>query len=285
MKSLLFKSAKFCFIQVARALVFIAKILRSKRRGGGHPVKLSIVVLTWNRKEMLSVMLPALLQNLSPDISKEIIIWNNGSTDGTREYLDENFPSSPNVKIIHSPKNINLNAYHKLFSLARGEIIMEIDDDVIEFPENFDRRTLECMNAFPDYAYFALNVIQNEHTNGARPDASAYTSETRCGLTMLNGPVGGWCTAFRARDFRLFDFLFYRFPLSFKSVRTIEDGLLSFFFAEVLGRKNGIMKDLYCLHATGAHYARLFNNTARQREKYLKAGNRELAESYNAVLS
>ena len=41
------------------------------------------------------------------------MIWNNGSTDGTREYLDS--LTEPRLRIVHNAENIGQNAYAEAF--------------------------------------------------------------------------------------------------------------------------------------------------------------------------
>ena len=58
------------------------------------------VVVTWNRRELLSRCLRALQSQIGPD--DVILVVNNASTDGTREMLGTNFPS---IQALHLEDN------------------------------------------------------------------------------------------------------------------------------------------------------------------------------------
>lgn len=88
--------------------------------------KVSIIIVTWNGKEDL---IRCLLSLQKIDYSNiEIIVVDNGSTDGSIEILEQNFP---NVQIIALGKNVGhsegLNIGTKT---AIGQFILHLDNDV-----------------------------------------------------------------------------------------------------------------------------------------------------------
>ncbi|MDR1557850.1 MAG: glycosyltransferase family 2 protein [Tannerellaceae bacterium] len=54
--------------------------------------KVAIVILNWNGKELLETFLPSVIRH-SPDSLADIIVADNGSTDGSVALLQERFPS------------------------------------------------------------------------------------------------------------------------------------------------------------------------------------------------
>ena len=68
---------------------------------------IAIVVLTHNRVDLLRKCIENVLLRTS-DATREIVIWNNGSTDGTREYLDT--IDDPRFRVVHSDRNVGFNA-------------------------------------------------------------------------------------------------------------------------------------------------------------------------------
>ena len=104
----------------------------------------TIVLLSWNRKRYLEIGLPSMFAALSKDLVHEIIIMDNASTDGTTGLIESYVTSNPEVKFIKNFRNIGLKGYNKLFGMAKGRVIIEVDDDVIEFPKNFDQTLMEC---------------------------------------------------------------------------------------------------------------------------------------------
>lgn len=103
---------------------------------------LSVIVLTHNRERALRRCLDRLLTTLGPGHDggdaplSEIIVINNGSTDGTREWLDAatTRPTEPPVVPVHLPGNEFVCARNHGIDRARGQFIAQVDDDVLVAP-------------------------------------------------------------------------------------------------------------------------------------------------------
>jgi glycosyltransferase involved in cell wall biosynthesis len=236
----------------------------------------SFCMLTWNRAPMLRGCIRSFLDQISHAIPYELIVMDNASTDETESVLKE-FESHSNIRIVRNGKNLRLNAYKPLFGLARGQYIVDLDDDILEFPKDFDRTFLEYFNAFPDYGFLCLNVVQNDKTTGHKPGPECYREDRRGDRVVEEGPVGGWCAAFRRRHYRLFRFFFNRMNLS---ISRVEDGVLSGFIHVVLRKRQGVIREAVCLHATGPYYAEQFGLLQREREKYNAAGLPDAANEF-----
>jgi len=96
---------------------------------------LSIVVPTFNRRELIDLMLRALLRTKASPDAFEIILVDDGSTDGTGHFVRESLPKVVYVwrsKNIGKPNNPGL-ARNCGIRAAKGEWIAFIDCDVIHF--------------------------------------------------------------------------------------------------------------------------------------------------------
>lgn len=239
-------------------------------------MKFSFVILTWNRYKFLEICIEALVKSIDNPLECEIVIMDNGSIDNTSEVL-KRYKDKKLFKIIILKENRGLNAYKQLFDAAKGEYIVEIDDDVLELPDKIDTIFYDYMQTFPHYGFIALNVIQNEFTNGAKPDPEHYTEETVNGKTIEKGPTGGWCTCFRRKDYNRL-----RFNLMFANLnmKKSEDGFLSRKFKDKLGLESGIIKSVFCFHACGPYYAKQYGHLDREIEKYTTSGLKEMANHY-----
>jgi len=239
-------------------------------------MKISFVILTWNRYKFLDKCLAALIPAINHKNEAEVIVMDNGSTDETKAVLDQ-YISNPLVKIVTRKKNYGLNAYKKLFSMAKGEYVVIVDDDVLSFPDGLDDLFIDYLKAFPDYGFIALNVIQNEFTLGAKPPIENYMEEVSGLKVIEKGPTGGWCACFKKKNYNKIRlrFLFTNLDMS-KS----EDGLLVNLFSRKLKLKSGLIRDHYCLHACGPHYAREYGHMDRELEKYSMAGLDSIVEEY-----
>src|SRR3990170_4629146 len=97
----------------------------------------SVVILTWNRKDDLLETVAELKESTYAPI--EIIVVDNGSNDGTQEEINEKFSE---VNFIRLEKNVGIAGYNIGMKKARGEYVVLLDSD--SFP---DRKAIERMVA------------------------------------------------------------------------------------------------------------------------------------------
>ena len=92
-----------------------------------------IVIVTYNRLKLLKECIEHALNQTS--LAKKVIVVDNNSSDGTREYLDENYAKDSRVLISHEKENLGgAGGFHKGVVLAAEmdvDWIMLIDDDAI----------------------------------------------------------------------------------------------------------------------------------------------------------
>jgi glycosyltransferase involved in cell wall biosynthesis len=170
-------------------------------------LKVSFVILTWKRANMLKICVPKLIESIQNKNDCEIIIFDNASNDDTEALLKDlvsEFSSQIDIKYYISDKIYVYLLIKKLFKMATGDIVIEVDDDVLAYPTAVDQVFIKYFENFKNFGFLALDVIQNEHTNGSKPESHHYTDVTVNGLTVESGPTGGWCAGFRAKDFRKF---------------------------------------------------------------------------------
>lgn len=243
---------------------------------------ISICLLTWNRADFLAICLRKMFAAMTPTaqggLRREILLMDNGSTDNTYEVLQQ-YADYPGVRIIRNKKNRRFNAYKRLFFLARGRIIIDLDDDVLEFPKDFDQTLLNYLDVYKDYGFLACNVVQNEKTDGNRPREAKYVEDRRGDMIVEEGPTGGWCSAFRWKDYIWVKLLIFCYKMT---MRLPEDAYLASLMFR-LHKRIGIIKNAVCFHACGPVYARENNHLDREIEKYtVEGGVPEIAEKYLA---
>jgi len=110
-------------------------------RGPGmtSPLKLSIIISTYNRREvLLSQSLPSIFnQDLSPE-KYEVIVIVDGSTDGTGAALHELHPAC-SLRIIEQTNQGLSKSRNTGIALAEGEFVAFFDDDIVCHPDVFRR--------------------------------------------------------------------------------------------------------------------------------------------------
>lgn len=212
--------------------------------------QVSLILITYNRLRMLQECMRSLLEKtLGHEF--EIIVWDNASTDGTREYLDELAAAHPYLRAIHHPTNIGLNGVAKSVELARGFYIVELDDDVVRFPDGWLPDMLDAFKKVPRAGYLAANVVQDELTNGNKPGTEEYMVVDHDGVLVEyaateRGLVGGWCTMTSLEVLRLVG----NFPKRRGRIFFSEDGDYGRRCRKA-GLAVGILRDLVVYHACG----------------------------------
>ena len=158
---------------------------------------IAVVVLTHNRLGLLRRCVEDVLLRTS-EKTREIVIWDNGSEDGTGEYLDGLADSR--IRVVHSPENIGMNAYARAFALATQDYLVELDDDVIEAPSRWDEILLDAFLLIPKIGFLSASLVDDPKDSASqyikylREERNAYTRRELNGVAILEGPTGGSCT-------------------------------------------------------------------------------------------
>jgi len=106
-----------------------------------EPIFLSLVVPAYNEQEVI----PTLLQRVEAALrgvgkSFEMIVVDDGSTDGTPKLLSEAMTRLPWLRVIRMARNGGQSAaFDAGFKAARGQVIATIDADLQNDPEEIPR--------------------------------------------------------------------------------------------------------------------------------------------------
>jgi GT2 family glycosyltransferase len=93
----------------------------------------SVVVLSWNGRELLERCLPPLVDSLQRCAGRwDLIVVDNGSTDGSVELLRSTWPA---VRVIENPTNLGFSAAaNQGIFTASGELVAFVNNDVVVTP-------------------------------------------------------------------------------------------------------------------------------------------------------
>jgi len=92
------------------------------------PIKISVIVITWNELDLVDRCLHSFYDKFDFN-SHEIVVVDNGSSDGTGDMILEKYPSVTYVKL---RRNIGVGpARNRGIIASRGEFIMTLDNDAL----------------------------------------------------------------------------------------------------------------------------------------------------------
>jgi GT2 family glycosyltransferase len=118
------------------------------------PPRLSICILSYNRKEALELTLNALHQlDISATGPVEVIVVENASTDGSAHMVASKFPG---VELITLQKNLGMPAMNQGFEAAQGQYVLALDDD--SHPEHGLEAALDYLDRHKEVGALALNI-------------------------------------------------------------------------------------------------------------------------------
>lgn len=116
----------------------------------------SIVYLNYNKiaeTRRTTEQLLALTRNLD---RIEIIAVDNHSSDGTKEYLEE---QSPRIKVLPLKDNYGIAGYNEAFKIAQGKYILVLDDDSAPCDNNIFRNFTRIFESSPKIGAIACHII------------------------------------------------------------------------------------------------------------------------------
>ncbi len=112
----------------------------------------SIIIPTWNGEKLLRKNLPGVLKN-APENS-EIIVIENGSEDGSREYLEQLKVKNEKLKTVFNDDNLGfIGGCNQGVEMAKGDYVVLLNNDVVP-KKNF---LAPAVDHFSDEEVFAVS--------------------------------------------------------------------------------------------------------------------------------
>jgi len=112
-------------------------------------------VVAWNVKELCDECFRAIRAS-KDTLTKEILFVDNGSIDGTADYVAEHFPE---VVLIRSPTNLGfIRANNLAYKQARGRYILMLNSDAFVL-ENTLQETVDFMRQHPETGVVGVRLV------------------------------------------------------------------------------------------------------------------------------
>ncbi len=127
---------------------------------GQRPVRVSVVLTNWNTRELLRGALNSLMRNASTD-DVEVIVVDNGSTDGSAGMVKTEFPS---CVLVENPGNRGYaHANNQGIALARGSSVLLLGSDTVVRDSTVDTLA-EYLESHPGAGAAACRLMNPDGT-------------------------------------------------------------------------------------------------------------------------
>ncbi len=121
---------------------------------------ISIVIVSWNTRDLLKRCLESLYATLPP-LTFEVIVVDNASNDGSPDMVARQFPDAI---LIQSGANLGFSGGNNLgLRAARGRYVMLLNSDA-ELTEGSAARMIEFMESHPDVGMVGPKLISPDGT-------------------------------------------------------------------------------------------------------------------------
>lgn len=123
-------------------------------------MKLSIVIICWNDLEVIRGCLASIFGR-PPGVSFEVIVTDNGSTDGSVAFVRGAYPQ---VRVVENGANLGFaRANNAGFRLAAGEYVLVLNPDTVVHPGALDA-WIKFAERHPEAGAFGCRVVNADGT-------------------------------------------------------------------------------------------------------------------------
>jgi GT2 family glycosyltransferase len=130
-----------------------------RRRSVQMPsVELSVLIVSWNTRDLLRECLRSLLSTLG-SASAEVIVVDNASSDGSAAMVRDEFLADPRVRLIENACNEKFaRGNNRAYAAAAGEFVAVINTDV-RFTEPVLARMVGHLRAHPEVGVVSCGLV------------------------------------------------------------------------------------------------------------------------------
>jgi GT2 family glycosyltransferase len=130
------------------------------RLAADAPPQVSVCIVNWNCRDLLRRCLETLRPDLQ-DATLEVVVVDNGSTDGAADMVAETFPE---VRLIRNADNRGFShANNQAVAVTRGDFLFFLNNDT-ELPPGALRRLLDYTRSHPEAGLIGPRLVGADGT-------------------------------------------------------------------------------------------------------------------------
>lgn len=199
----------------------------------------------------------------------ELLVWLNVDHGPLEARIRDLQAAGERVEIVgKTPENIGMASFAPMIDRARGDVLIQLEDDVLFVNRGADLVASEILARRPEIFMLSAQVWQDELTNGGHPLHDTYTCVDPIDQ-LFHGPIDGGFTAYPRRAVSILRAgPFYRyFGLGAQTHGAIERN----------GFKAYECRKMKIFHVIGAHYHSAFEGAVDfELSKYRSLGKENL---------
>lgn len=158
--------------------------------------KVSVYMPAYNCQAFVQEAIDSVLNQTYTDL--EIVVVNDGSTDNTRDILEENYGNNPRVVIIHQENGGISSASNTALANCRGEYVLQLDSDDAILPITVE--SLVKVLEQNDVGFVYGDAYLTDESGRAYDRAYSWSVFSR--KKLLQGMMVHHPRMFRMRDYR-----------------------------------------------------------------------------------
>jgi len=125
-----------------------------------NPFDISIIIVNWNTRDVLRNCLRSVFEQ-TKDISFEVIVIDNASSDGSADMVKREFPG---VRLIENTKNLGFAAANNQgMKIAKGRYVLLLNPDTIVLDRAIEK-TIAFADSHPEAAVVGCCVLNPDQT-------------------------------------------------------------------------------------------------------------------------
>ena len=129
--------------------------------------RVSVIMGAYNAERYLAQAVESILGQTFADL--EFLVIDDGSTDGTRQILDQYAARDPRLTVRTRANRGHERTLNELLGLARAPLVARMDADDVSLPERLEKQ-VAFLDAHPDHGLVGAQTVQIDERGDPIPD-------------------------------------------------------------------------------------------------------------------